>query len=409
MPRRGRHRTTTPVRIAAAAAAVLVTGGIVVAAGSASAHTDSGSDSGDGSGLVSTLTDSLGASGRDEQASDGSDDQGSGDEATDDQESDEQESDEQASDGETGGDDTGDDEQFKGRDQAAPPDASDFVDIREVEPGTGDGRGGRFSAAGTFRTDCGTNADGAHRNSDNIVLGPGKRNAAQHVHDYVGTTATTFASSDEELRSAETTCGNGDRSTYYWPVIRDLNATGPDAFDDGGGLDGNFGAVLPATSVDLTFHGNPTEEVVAAPDGLRLATGDAKAGTNGDENANARWTCTGFEDRTTTQYPLCPEGTDLVRLLDFPSCWDGQNTDSDDHRSHVAFPEEDGSCADGTEPIPALRMTLTYDRPDGRAFALDSFPEQQHAPETDHASSINLMPEDLMDRAVRCINDGQAC
>ncbi|PVZ08120.1 uncharacterized protein DUF1996 [Actinomycetospora cinnamomea] len=241
------------------------------------------------------------------------------------------------------------------------------------------------------------------------MLGPGKRNAAQHVHDYVGTTATTFASSDEELLSASTTCTNGDQSTYYWPVIRDLNSTGPDAFDDGGGLDGNFGAILPVTSVDLTYHGNPTEDVVAAPQGLRMPTGDAKAGTNGDENANAKWTCTGFEDRTTTQYPLCPEGSDLVRILDFPSCWDGENTDSEDHRSHLVFPEEDGSCAGGTQAVPALRMTLTYDRPDGRAFALDSFPEQQHDPATDHASSINLMSETLMDRAVDCINDGRTC
>ena len=306
------------------------------------------------------------------------------------------------------GDEAQPEEQFKGRDQAAPPDASDFVDIRQVDPGS-EGDGGRFSAAGTFRVDCGTNADGSHRNSDNIVLGPGKRNAAQHVHDYVGTTATTFASSDEELRSTSTTCTNGDHSTYYWPVIRDLNSTGPDAFDDGGGLDGNFGSVLPAASVDLTFHGNPTDDVVAAPQGLRLATGDAKAGTNGEANANAQWTCTGFEDRTTTRYPLCPQGSSLVRILDFPSCWDGENTDSDDHRSHVAFPEEDGTCDGGTVPIPALRMTLTYDRPDGRAFALDSFPDQQHDPVTDHASSINLMPSRLMDRAVGCINDGQAC
>jgi hypothetical protein len=54
-------------------------------------------------------------------------------------------------------------------------------------------------------------------------------------------------------------------------------------------------------------------------------------------------------------------------------------------------------------------MTLTYARPDGRAFAVDSFPDQQHAPKTDHASAINLMPEELMNRAVRCINDGQTC
>lgn len=253
MPRRGRHRTTGPVRIVAAAAAVLVAGGVVVAAGSASAHT--GSDSADGSGLVSRLTESLSTSGDDDRGSDerssedqradrdsgdrdsrdrddrDSDDGGhrdgsSGNDRRDDRHRGDQDrgrdhhgdrnedrNQDRRDDGNEDGDEDGDEgqaeEQFKGRDQAARPDASDFVDIRQVDPGS-EGDGGRFSAAGTFRVDCGTNADGSHRNSDNIVLGPGKRNAAQHVHDYVGTTATTFASSDEELRSASTTCTNGD-------------------------------------------------------------------------------------------------------------------------------------------------------------------------------------------------------
>ncbi|MHC1561950.1 DUF1996 domain-containing protein [Actinomycetospora sp. C-140] len=361
---------TGPVRLLAAAAALLVTGGIVVAAGSAAAHEDSGSDS----GSASSQSDSDGSG-------------GSGDSGD--------------------SDDSGDDAQSAGRDQASPPDDDDYVDITQVSPGA-DGKGGQFSPAGTFRTDCGRNADGAHRNSDNFVLAPGKRNGAQHVHDYVGTTAT-FDSSDDQLQSADTTCGNGDQSTYYWPVIRDLNGTGDDEDDDGGGKDGNEGSITAPSSVDLTFHGNPKEDVVAAPQALRLATGDAKAATEGDQNANAKWTCTGFEDRTTTKYPECPQGSRLVRILDFPSCWDGENTDSDDHRSHVAFPEEDGSCGEGTQPIPALRMTLTYDRPDGTDFAVDSFPDQQHDPKTDHASSINFMPKSLMNRAVRCINDGIAC
>lgn len=378
MPRRGRHRTTGPVRLLAAVAALLVTGGIVVAAGSATAEQGSDADS----GMMSSLT------GSDDSGSDGSD--------------------EGSDEGSDGSDDGGDeDEQFPGRDEASPPDDDDYVDITDVSPGA-DGKGGQFSSAGSFRTDCGRNADGANRNSDNLVLAPGKRNGAQHTHDYVGTTAT-FDSSDDDLQSGDTTCGNGDQSTYYWPVIRDLNGTGADEDEDGGGKDGNEGAIMTPSSADLTFHGNPEEDVVAAPQALRLATGDAKAATNGDENANAKWTCSGFEDRTTTKYPQCPQGSNLVRILDFPSCWDGENTESDDQRSHVRFPEEDGSCGEGTQPIPALRMTLTYDRPSGTDFALDSFPDQQHDPVTDHASTINFMPEELMDRAVSCINAGRSC
>ena len=58
--------------------------------------------------------------------------------------------------------------------------------------------------------------------------------------------------------------------------------------------------------------------------------------TNGGANANAKWTCTGFENRITTKYPLCPRGSQTVRIADFPGCNDG-NTDSANHRTHLAF------------------------------------------------------------------------
>lgn len=42
----------------------------------------------------------------------------------------------------------------------------------------------------------------------------------------------------------------------------------------------------------------------------------------------------------------CPDG---IRMeLMFPSCWDGKNVDSDDHKSHVAYPDlvMSGNCPD---------------------------------------------------------------
>lgn len=46
----------------------------------------------------------------------------------------------------------------------------------------------------------------------------------------------------------------------------------------------------------------------------------------------------------------CPDGIRAEIL--FPSCWDGKNLDSDDHKSHVAFPSliQDGTCPD-THPV----------------------------------------------------------
>jgi len=119
----------------------------------------------------------------------------------------------------------------------------------------------------------------------------------------------------------------------------------------------------------------------------------------------------------TDKYPLCPRGSRLVRILDFPSCWDGRNTDSANHRTHIVFPDASGACPAGTRAVPQLRITLTYNFGNvrraqirrGKVFALDSFPEQLHAPITDHADFANVMPARLMRFAVNCINRGRRC
>ncbi|MFI7638665.1 DUF1996 domain-containing protein [Nonomuraea sp. NPDC049400] len=284
------------------------------------------------------------------------------------------------------------------------PFVEDFVDIRQVAPRQLDARIGRNGSRGSFVSQCGTNRNG-HNNPDNFIVAPGVSNGAHHLHDYVGNLSTDGFSTDESLAAAGTTCRLGDKSTYFWPVLRDrkvdVNTEDPD---------GNVGQVLRARSVTLQFRGNATSRVVAMPRFLRLITGDAKAATNGGANARAAWTCTGFQNRISPdKYPLCPRGSQVVRILDFPSCWDGQNTDSANHRTHVVFPGQGGACPQGTRAIPALRMTLTYSVPQGPSFAVDAFPEQKHNPVTDHADFANVMPDRLMQFVVSCINRGRRC
>ncbi|MFD0854443.1 DUF1996 domain-containing protein, partial [Actinomadura adrarensis] len=175
--------------------------------------------------------------------------------------------------------------------------------------------------------------------------------------------------------------------------------------------DGNIGRVVVPARVNITFRGNPRGRVVAMPRFLRVIMGDAKAGTNGLANARALWTCSGFTNRGfTDKYPLCPRNSRVTRVLDFPSCWDGQNTDSANHRTHIVFPQADGSCPQGTRAVPQLRLTLSYNLPNqAQAFAVDSFPEQGHDPVTDHGDFVNVMTENLMQRAVNCINRGRRC
>ncbi|QNE77811.1 DUF1996 domain-containing protein [Streptomyces finlayi] len=291
------------------------------------------------------------------------------------------------------------------------PEASDFVDIQSVQPNVERPRQRRGASRGTFTTDCGRNENGKF-NPDNVIVAPGVSNGAHHMHDYVGNQANDAFASDDDLARGATTCRNqGDRSTYYWPVLRLQNGEDENDVDaDGGGKDQNVGEIQTPSQVTLKFVGSPRGKVTAMPRFLRIITGDAKAFTNGDANANASWSCTGFEDRQLKdKYPICPEGSQVVRSFAFQSCWDGRNTDSANHRTHVAFAQDDGSCPDGFRAIPQLVQRIVYDVPPGPGFAVDSFPEQLHKPVTDHGDFINVFGRKAMNRVVSCINDGRTC
>ncbi|MFE2409943.1 DUF1996 domain-containing protein [Kitasatospora sp. NPDC059408] len=297
---------------------------------------------------------------------------------------------------------------------AGPEPAAGFVDITAVAvaaPAPPSAAAGPDASTGSYAQDCGRNQEG-HRNADNVVISPGTVGGAHHVHDYVGNLSTDADSTDDSLAAAATTCTSGDRSTYYWPVLRRTDGAAPrttaGASDDD--PHGNTGEILTPDTVTIEYLGNPWAKVVPMPRFLRLLEGDPTAATDGGADAGARWGCTGFAGRTTTdRYPLCPAGSLLTRTLDFPSCWDGRGTDSSGHRSHVRFPDAAGVCPHDTFPVPHLRVTVGYRPPPAREFALDAFPEQHHSPLTDHAVFIGLMTDRQMAAVVACLNQDRTC
>lgn len=249
------------------------------------------------------------------------------------------------------------------------------------------------AATGSYSWDCGRNQNG-HRNTANIVVTPGRPGPSHHVHDYVGNLGIRADSTVDSLPGQPTTCGNGDASTYFWPVLRHAGHDGP--------------AQVPA-SLSMTYLGNPRGPVVAMPRLLRAQVGDAYAHTNGGAHARSWWTCSDTLSLRTMKYPLCSGDARVVRIFDFPSCWDGARLDSPDHRGHVGFPADGGGCPVGTFAVPRLRITMTYDVPPGTRYRIDAFADQRNDPATDHGFLVNLMPEPLMTRVVTCLNDGVAC
>ena len=288
------------------------------------------------------------------------------------------------------------------------PTNEDFVRIQDATAVAPAPRAGRNASRGTFTSQCGRNADGSHRNSDNFITSPGVTNAAHHTHDYVGNTSTDGNSTNESLAAAGTTCRFGDKSTYFWPVIRDITTEGDDATQPGGGADGNLGKIITPSAVSIQFRGNAQAKVVPMPRFLRIVTGDAKTITNGPANSRAHWTCSGTTNRfSATQYVLCPRGQLVQRVHDFAGCWNGVDLDSANHRTHVAFADATtGACPAGFKAIPQLRITLSYRVPAGDSYAVDSFPEQLRKASTDHDDFENVMPARLMSMVATMINRG---
>lgn len=272
----------------------------------------------------------------------------------------------------------------------------DYVSMASVAPSAAPPPPSLDGSTGSFTWDCGRN-EARHRNTANVVVAPGSPGHPHHVHDYVGNLTVGTDSTVESLRGAPTSCANGDASTYFWPVLRRAAAGVHD------------GPVLAARSVDLTFTGNPRTRVVPMPHLLRSTVGDATAITNGDPRVRAVWTCSDMLDRRTTRYPVCDPGSQVLRIFDFPSCWDGRRLDSPNHRDHLTFPVAGGGCPRGTFAVPALRLTLSYDLAPGTPYRIDAFDGQRNSPLTDHAFMVNLMPEKLMAQVVDCLNSGRTC
>jgi hypothetical protein len=444
-------------------------------------------------------------------------------------------------------------------------DKSLFVDIQTVKPNVRTPREQGDATTGTFTVNCGRN-ENEHFNPDNFIAQPGVRNGAQHLHDYVGNLSTNADSNNKSLQKAGTTCKNGDKSAYFWPVIRinDPNAgqnaggaaknnqadakkqqrkaqqqqdkqakeaprvdckdvaselpeensdqaqaevekelanmekqieeadkklanakdvesevlapledkrkasldridtvlardgadtpnlgelapceikdqqnAGVDNGDENSDnaqadgladkankaqpdenanneLEGNEGEIQRPEKAELEFRGNPAGKVTAMPKFLRVLYGDAKVSANGTKNAKDSWTCTGFEDRVLiNKYPICPQGSKVKRIHDFPSCWDGKNIDSKNHRDHIVDPDQNGKCKRGFKAVPQLRVSLTYNIPQdvqqAGAYAVDSFPEEEHDPLTDHDDFANVMSQNIMSRVVNCINKDKTC
>jgi uncharacterized protein DUF1996 len=262
-----------------------------------------------------------------------------------------------------------------------------------------------------------TRGQGGSNFVDNAILGPlkAKRTA---VLDRIGIAISRRAARPQGLEALAGCTVTGQAPNQNGQNGGAATPSAPAALPDPQGpnleLPNNTGGILRPATVLIEYRGNPASKVVPMPKFLRELTGDAKPTSRGPANARSTWTCSGFTDRLSDKYPICPAGRQVQRVQDFPGCWDGKNTDSTNHRDHVAFADPaTGACKPGFVAIPQLRITLSYDIPRDvqtkGQYALDSFPEEDHNPFSDHNDFINVNSARTMQKIATCINKGRTC
>ncbi|KAJ6789453.1 hypothetical protein PWT90_00254 [Aphanocladium album] len=182
------------------------------------------------------------------------------------------------------------------------------------------------------------------------IISPGQ--LSSHVHAIVGGTDYHMSMSNEDARRAQkTTCDKAlDKSNYWQPQLYHQHH------------DGSFELIkllgIAAYYIDRTCDYRPgrrncdgTHGAIAPPKGLRMISGDTTRRTfNSSDKTNRaiNHLCTDpGQDYDELPQKLCNE---MRAQVFFPSCWDGKNLDSPDHKSHMSFPGEFGDYNSGVCP-----------------------------------------------------------
>jgi hypothetical protein len=106
----------------------------------------------------------------------------------------------------------------------------------------------------------------------------------------------------------------------------------------------------------LQRPGTPDEKLHAFPEGFRMLAGDSSKRTGGDDlpTKGISFACLGSDKAETNNMPnyQCENG--LRAQVFFPSCWNGKDLDSSDHKSHMSYPNsqhyDNGPCP-ATHPV----------------------------------------------------------
>jgi Domain of unknown function (DUF1996) len=179
----------------------------------------------------------------------------------------------------------------------------------------------------------------SHRNNDDPIVFPGEPGRS-HDHSYFGNTSVDAHSTPASLRGGETTCSIAADAAGYWTPTLYVGRR----------------PVVPY--LVIAYYGRRTPGAVKPfPADLRMVAGNANA-RRPQRLSVVSWSCGGVGPaRRSARIPRCPPSQPLRYTVEFPNCWNGRDTDSPDHTSHVAYSQR-GQCP-ASHPVAMVKLVLT--------------------------------------------------
>src|ERR1700730_826504 len=164
-----------------------------------------------------------------------------------------------------------------------------------------------------------------------------------HNHEFYGSRAIGLNATYQELQSGSSACQTrGDTASYWAPTLY---------------VAGNR---LPVPK--STFYYNAGEKrlpLTAWPAHLKMLAGDPHA-MSPQSTSVVYWGCGDGSSVSKVNAPAqCrPGDTGLTMHVIFPDCWNGRDTNSPDHKSHMAY-SKGGTCPAGY-PVSLPRLIARF-------------------------------------------------
>ena len=241
--------------------------------------------------------------------------------------------------------------------------------------------------------------DYSHSLPDDPIVFPDQPGSS-HLHDFFANTTTDASSTFSSMKAGGTTCppASGDTAGYWVPA---LYRHGVEIDPSGASVREQFYYRKDNLKAGTVIEPFPAD--------LRLVTGNAHATSEGGNpklGSEIYWGCSDNSENGKPKSPInCSTGI-ITLHVGFPNCWDGVNTDSADHKSHVVYPNSGVCPADHPVAVPRLIARFEYAvGTDSSGITLSSGPYY-----TIHGDFWNTWDQThLADLVERCLNADTDC